>query len=372
MVRFGKKVAVLTLAGAIAAMSVTGCGSIKEDATVATVGEEKITLGVANFYARLQQGQYETYYAGMMGTTGEAMWSQDASDGKDYEEQTKDNIMESLENLYLLSQHASEYNVSLSDDEKKAIKDAAEQFGKDNTDQVKDVVSGSTDTIEKLLELLTIQNKMDTAIKDTETVTADDITDDEAAQKSMQYVLFSYTTKDDSGNSTTLSDDEKETLKTTAQNFVDSVKGGADFGTAATEAGVEAQTATFDSESTSPNSDLIAAANALANEGDVTEVIETDKGLYVAKLTSLLDREATDSKKASIVTERKQEKYDEVLKGWKEDTKIKVVKKEWKKVDFKDQGITITTSKTSDTGSDTGSDSGSDAGSDAGSDSGSN
>ena len=48
--------------------------------------------------------------------------------------------MESLENLYLLSQHASEYNVSLSDDEKKAIKDAAEQFGKDNTDQVKDVV----------------------------------------------------------------------------------------------------------------------------------------------------------------------------------------------------------------------------------------
>ena len=114
MVRFGKKVAVLTLAGAIAAMSVTGCGSIKEDATVATVGEEKITLGVANFYARLQQGQYETYYAGMMGTTGEAMWSQDASDGKDYEEQTKDNIMESLENLYLLSQHASEYNVSLS------------------------------------------------------------------------------------------------------------------------------------------------------------------------------------------------------------------------------------------------------------------
>ncbi len=61
---------------------------------------------------------------------GGGMWSQDASDGKDYEEQTKDNIMESLENLYLLSQHASEYNVSLSDDEKKAIKDAAEQFGK--------------------------------------------------------------------------------------------------------------------------------------------------------------------------------------------------------------------------------------------------
>ena len=44
MVRFGKKVAVLTLAGALAAMSVTGCGSIKEDATVATVGDESMRL----------------------------------------------------------------------------------------------------------------------------------------------------------------------------------------------------------------------------------------------------------------------------------------------------------------------------------------
>ena len=96
MVRFGKKVAVLTLAGAIAAMSVTGCGSIKEDATVATVGEEKITLGVANFYARLQAGAVLDLLCRNDGTTGEAMWSQDASDGKDYEEQTKDNIMESL------------------------------------------------------------------------------------------------------------------------------------------------------------------------------------------------------------------------------------------------------------------------------------
>ena len=40
--------------------SLTGCGTINTDETVATVGDEKITLGVANFYARLQQAQYET------------------------------------------------------------------------------------------------------------------------------------------------------------------------------------------------------------------------------------------------------------------------------------------------------------------------
>ena len=45
MVQFGKKAAVLTAAGVLAAMSVTGCsGSIDTDAVVATVGDEDITL----------------------------------------------------------------------------------------------------------------------------------------------------------------------------------------------------------------------------------------------------------------------------------------------------------------------------------------
>ena len=119
--------------------------------------------------------------------------------------------------------------------------------------------------------------------------------------------------------------------------------------TVASAAGLTAQTATFDSESTSPDKDLIAAADALTNEGDVTDIIETENGIYIAKLTSLLDREATDSKKESIVSERKQEQYDSLLKQWKKDTKIKEEKKVWKKISFEEQGVTIKTSDTSDT-----------------------
>ena len=94
---------------------------------------------------------------------------------------------------------------------------------------------------------------------------------------------------------------------------------------------------------------LIAAADALTNEGDVTDIIETENGIYIAKLTSLLDREATDSKKESIVSERKKEQYDSLLEQWKKDTKIKEEKKVWKKISFEKQGVTIKTSDTSDT-----------------------
>ena len=343
MIQFWKKAAVLTAAGVLTATSVTGCsGSIDTDAVVATVGDEDITLGVANFYARMMQGQYETYYAGMMGTTAEEMWAQDAGDGKTYEESMKDSILENLENMYVISQHAADYEVTLSEDEQKAIQDAAAKFSENNTDIAKETVSGYQKYVEKFLELSTIQTKMDSKMREG---VDEEVSDEEAAQKSMQYAYFSYTLTDDTGNSTELTDEEKENLRTSAQSLADRAKNGEDLETVAGELGVEVQTATFDSESVTPNEELVAAADALAAEGDVPDVVETDSGLYVAKLTSLLDREATDQEKTNIIEQRKQDQYDSLLEEWRDAADIKVDEKVWKKVDFDDTGVTIINSQ---------------------------
>lgn len=346
MMRFGKRAAVLAMAGVFGAACMTGCsGSLDTDAVVATVGGEDVTLGVANFYARMQQGQYETYYAGMMGTTPEEMWSQEYTEGTTLEDETKDGVLEMLEDLYVISQHADEYEVALTEDEEKAISDAAAQFDADNTDEAKAAVSGYRKDVEKLLELLTIQNKMEKPMKEG---VDEEVSDEEAAQKSMQYVYFPFTTTDDSGNSTEMTDEEKEDLRSAAQDFDDQVKDGEDFESAAESADVEVRTTTFDSESTSPDADLIAAADALEAEGDVTDVIETDSGLYVARLTSMLDRDATDQEKQNIVEQRRQDQYDSLLEDWREAADITVNEKVWAKVDFEDQGVTIITSETED------------------------
>ena len=353
MVHFGKKAAVLTAAGVLAATAVTGCsGSINTDAVVATVGDDEITLGVANFYARMTQGQYETYYASMMGTTGDAMWTQEAGEDQTYEESVKDGLLENLENMYLISQHAADYEVSLTEEEEDAIAEAAAQFDEDNTDEAKETVSGYRKDIEEFLRLATIQTQMDSKMREG---VDEEVSDEEAAQKAMQYVFFSYTTTDDSGNTTELTDEEKESLKTDAQSLVDRVNAGEDISTVAEELGQTAYDLTFDSESTSPNEDLIAAVDAFETEGQVTDVIEADDGLYVGRLTSLLDRDATDQKKTSIVEERRQEQYDSLLEEWRNDTDIKVDEKVWDKVDFEDTGVTIITSETEETTTDDGS-----------------
>ena len=69
-------------------------------------------------------------------------------------------------------------------------------------------------------------------------------------------------------------------------------------------------------------------------------MIETESGYYVLQVTSLLDREATDTKKESIVTERQDAKYTEVFEALKEETKISVDEKLWKKISL--YGLKVT------------------------------
>lgn len=331
--------AVLIAAGALALTSLTGCTSFDNDDAVATVGKEEIPTGVANFYARMQQAQYETYYAPMMGTTGEALWQQEMEEGKTYEESTKETLLLNLENLYLIRQHAEEYEVALTEEDTKAIEEVAKKFDEDNALEEKEAVSGYKKYIEEYLELVTIQSRMDPKMKEG---VNEDVSDEEAAQKSMKYVYFPYSTTDADGNTKDLTEDEKKELKKTAQTFADTLKASEikDIDALAQKSGYEVKTTTFDSESTAPNADLVKALDALTTEGDVTDVIESDYGIYVGKLTSLLDREATDTEKTNIVAQRKQEQYDSLLADWRKETEITENKKVWNKIDFEKQGVT--------------------------------
>ena len=160
-----KKVLVLGTAGVMCFSSLTGCGdSVKSDEVVATVGEDEITLGTANFFARLQQASYETYYAGMMGMSGEDMWNQVDETGNSYDVSIKAGLMDNLTTMVVLRQHASDYNISLSDEDKEAISKAADEFIAANSEEVLDNISGDKESIEELLELMTIQQRMHDAI----------------------------------------------------------------------------------------------------------------------------------------------------------------------------------------------------------------
>ena len=331
-----KRLFALALAGVLAAVTLTGCGSLKGDETVATVDDTKIDADLANFFARYTQATYETYYSAYL---GEDMWNSDASDGETYEESVKSSVLKSLEDMILLEKHMEDYDVSITDEDKAMIKETTQQFLNDNSLDDKNLVSGNEKTVNRALTLMAVQQKMRTAIQagaDTE------VSDEEAAQKSMDYVFISYQTKDDSGNSKDVSDDEKAQLKSQAEAIASGLKEGGDLNALAEEQGTTVQTLTFDKDTTSPDEDLIKAADALG-EGESTDVIETEKGCYVAKVTSLLDRTATDSKKSQIVQERQTKLYDDTVKKWRKKADIQVHKGVWTKVSFQKVSVKMKT-----------------------------
>lgn len=331
-----KRLFALALAGVLAAVTLTGCGSLKGDETVATVDDTKIDADLANFFARYTQATYETYYSAYL---GEDMWNSDASDGETYEESVKSSVLKSLEDMILLEKHMEDYDVSITDEDKAMIKETTQQFLNDNSLDDKNLVSGNEKTVNRALTLMAVQQKMRTAIQagaDTE------VSDEEAAQKSMDYVFISYQTKDDSGNSKDVSDDEKAQLKSQAEAIASGLKEGGDLNALAEEQGATVQTLTFDKDTTSPDEDLIKAVDALG-EGESTDVIETEKGCYVAKVTSLLDRTATDSKKSQIVQERQTKLYDDTVKKWRKKADIKVHKGVWEKVSFQKVSVKMKT-----------------------------
>ena len=331
-----RRLAVLALAGAMAVTSLTGCaGGLSDKDVVATVDGDEITADVANFYARFTQAQYETYYAGYL---GEDMWSSEAEEGKTYEESVKDTVLEDLEDMYLLEDHMEEFEVEITEEDETSIKNAVAGFNEANGLDEKEKVSGSEKAVERLLTLFTIQAKMENAIK----ATADlEVSDEEAAQQKMQYVLFPFQSTDVEGNSVELTDDEKAELKKTAEAFATGAKTAADFASYATEQGQEAKDASFDGEETVTIPEELAKAADALEEGAITDVVESDNGYYVAKLVSLFDKDATETEKENIRSQRKQEKLDETLEKWRKDAKIEVNEKVWKKVDFNELSVTM-------------------------------
>lgn len=109
-----------------------------------------------------------------------------------------------------------------------------------------------------------------------------------------------------------------------AEQAIALIKDGEDFETAikSIDEDLTARELTFDSESTSVVDALITATEGVADDTLVEVPVAGSTGYYVVKVISQLDREATDSKKESIVEERKEERVTELLNEWEEAAEI--------------------------------------------------
>ena len=433
MKRTSAKVICGVLTAAMAATGLTACGDstvVDGTQTALVINDEEINLGKANFMLRYQQATMASYYETMSSMLGQeyslsfdALSDESDEDSPTVGENLKEDALTSIEQAFLMRQHASEYDVALTDEEVQGAKDAAAVFVEDNDAETLTKLGVTQEDIEDVMQVYAIQSKMyDPMIADVDT----EVSDEEAQQSSISYVQVSTegTETDENGETVELTDEEKAEKKEIAQTFLDRLNASedpatADFSDLRTEINDElnaqrraeeaaADTAedgtdaaedstddaaqsdsaadtgtTEDASSTEDTTDtdeiyltasettfgaddedldeaLKEAAQTLSDGQVYAEVIEGENAYYVVRMNSVLDREATDSQKKTIVQERQAEAYSNQLDTWVEESDISV-KRAWNKLEVTDYDLYTMTVDTSEESTDGTTDSTSDS-----------
>ena len=314
----------------------SGCGAMNANATLVKITNDgktdSISLGYGNFAARYTQALYDSYYGTYL---SDDMWSEDLyGSGNTMEVDTKEEVMDQMEEEYLCKVHASDYDVELSEDQTKAIDEAAETFLSDNKDDAIEEMGATKEYITDFLTYRTYASLVKEKVE-AEAEGKIEISDDEINQSTFYYVELETSTTDDSGNTTELSAEEVSALSQTAYYISHST----DFDAAVEAAGLTASTQSFTTaedpaEDENMAEEIIATAQKL-KEGEISNVIEVEgEGYYVLRMDSTFDEEATADKKTEVHDEKVEEYYDNLVEEWKAAITWTVDEKQWDKVKF--------------------------------------
>ena len=327
-----KKMAGAVLAAVVAAsLMISGCGAdINPSATVATVGDVKISAGLANFWLRMQQANYDTNYKMYFGND---MWTSDSDGtGKTMGDTVKQSVMDGFKQLYVLDAHKADYNVEITDDEMAKIKSVAKSFMEKNSATVtKGFAATREEDVAEALRLLTVESKVSAVIKSG----ADkNVSDEEAAQRTFTYARFNIKTKtDETGASVDMTEDEIKATREDAAKVLEDIKAGGDFRTTAEDKKATVIEYSYGKNDDSMAKEVFEAADKL-KEGEISDIIQTDEFLYILRLEKEFNAEATADKKQTIITQRENDLFDSVTKPWLEATTLTIDEKEWAKFGF--------------------------------------
>ena len=329
MIKNVKKILALTLVLVFAAAAFAGCGKINGTKTALTVNGEELSTGTVNLYLRYQQAAYVNLMAAYgMVSADSGYWDgiSDAETKQTYGETFLSDIKSYMINMAVTRQHAEEYGCALTEEEEAKVSEVAADFISDNA-TVSEWIGVSQADAENLISLITYQNKMyDYMIADVDT----EVSDDEAAQSTIYYIRLGLTPPSEyEGTEEEYAAERKETAESILKDIKDLKDPEMDEMTekaAAYDDTLTAYSGSFgknDEAASSGFDEAVVTAAKSLKDGEVYDgVIETERALYLIKLEAEFDREATDTKKDSMVHSRQQERYSELLTQWTDEAEI--------------------------------------------------
>lgn len=333
-----KRMIAILLSGVLAVSMFAGCGGkLDKTATVATVGDMEVPLGLANFATRIQQAQYDDLYAMYF---GQEAWKTDMYGmGTTLEDDLKSSMLQSFYAMYAMKANMAEYGIEITAEDKEAIRAAAESFINSNSAEAVEALGAELEYVELYLELFTIQARMyDEIVKAADT----NVTDEEANMSSYSYIRVSRTNyTDEEGKSIEHTEETLATLATDMDAFMKAVETDG-FDNAAKAKEYNVYTGTFNEKSTDITTEVLEALKTLS-EGEVSDLIQTESQYYVVRLDAKTDAEATETNRQNIIADRQTALYNEVVEGMMNELTWELNERLWEKVSINNLFTTVET-----------------------------
>ena len=325
-----KKAAALMLTVMLAAAALCGCGNkFNGKETALTVNGEAVTAGTVSFEAHYEAALFYTYYSSYFGNSGYFDLESGDEDGKTIGQRTVVTTAESIRDDLILKQHAEEFGAGLTEEQTAAIEEVANSFMEKNGKDVIEKLGVSKEDIIFSLTLDTIHaNMLEPMAKDVDT----EVSDEEAQQTSITYVGVDVETED--AEDGTSADDLNAQNKEKLEQVLAKIKESDDVASADMRQIAIDIDDTFSTLSTNFSANdaeqetvdkVLAETVKGMNDGELYDGILTssDGGrYYIVRLDKTFDETATENRKGTIVSDRKQAHFNELLEQWKGEAEV--------------------------------------------------
>jgi len=296
----------------------------KQGKTVLTVNNLTVSYEEAVLYFQSRKEEIEDLY-------GKDVWSLVVDkDGTTYEQLLKDSVYEEIEYLTLVCSKAEELGITLSEDELLDADEFTADFISNFSQEALDYYDVNKEVVNKIYRDNMLANK----IYESLTLNVDTEVSDELARQSVfQYILVGKYGYDANGNRIEYTKEQLEEAKDHAYKLREEAldaKNFHDFAAANSDDENEVEITVGKGDM---KEELEKVAFAL-DEGEISDVIDTEDGYFIFRCVSLLDRNATDSKKEDIIIARQEEAFDVEYSKWQEEKEVKLNKEIWNSIDI--------------------------------------
>lgn len=305
-----KKAAVIGLSAGLVLAGLSGCSreEFNAEAAAVTVNDDTISAGLLRFATRYAQAQYESLYQayGMTNAFNQDLYGNGVTLG----ESLVESMASQLTDAVLAEQKMDEYGVSLTEEDEASITEAASAFLEDNDQEVLDLIGADQATVERYLELVVIQDKMEEAMSaDVDT----EVSDEEAAQRRIQYTLFTPVTEEETEGESETEGDSEAASEAASEADTEAASEGAQETEASeeTEAASEAETEAASETETEVSTEAQTASLEENEDAAATQSAEEDETEAASEAVTEEAAEDASEEDTEAVTEEAAETEEE-------------------------------------------------------------